>query len=193
MDLYVINRIDQWCERFGDYDTRLNLRQINHVCHTELPQLMFKLNGSDSPKPLSYVLTQSPNEIAKVALTHGFQYLLKCAIKVGFRNWNWGLQAACRDGHKSLVDLLIKYGANGWNWGLHEACHGGHTFLVQHMIDRGANNWNEGLHGACQGGHAFLVQHMIDRGANHWNWGLDGACQGGHESLVQLMIFMWSQ
>ena len=33
MDIYVIDWIDQFC----DYDTRLNLRQINHVCHTDLP------------------------------------------------------------------------------------------------------------------------------------------------------------
>ena len=66
MDIYVIDWIDQFC----DYDTKLNLRQINRVCHTELPQLIFKLNDSDPnyPKPLSYVLTLSPNEIANVSL-----------------------------------------------------------------------------------------------------------------------------
>ena len=116
MDIYVIGWIDQFC----DYDTKLNLRQINRVCHTELPQLMFKLNDSDSDsqKPLSYVLTLSPNEIANVSLIHGWERLLRYAIKVGFTDWNWGLYVACRCGHESLVDLLIKCGANNWNWGL---------------------------------------------------------------------------
>ena len=106
MDIYVINWIDRWC----DCDARLNLRQINRICHTELPQLMFKLNksDSDSQKPLSYVLTQPPNEIARVSLVYGWERLLRYAIRVGFTKWNWGLYVACRYGHESLIDLLIK-------------------------------------------------------------------------------------
>ena len=136
MDIYVINWIDQFC----DYDTKLNLRQINRVCHRELPQLMFKLNDYDpsDPKPLSYVLTLSPYEIANVSLIYGWERLLRYAIKVGFTDWNWGLYVACRYGHESLVNLLIKYGANDWNRGLYGACQGGHESLVDLLIKYGA-------------------------------------------------------
>ena len=85
MDGYLFRQIDQLC----DYDTRLTLRQLNHFCHAELQEIMF---GS---VPLSKVIVQRPDDIARVALTHGWESLLKYAIHKGFHDWNEGLHGAC--------------------------------------------------------------------------------------------------
>ena len=90
----VKERDEPLCDQFCD---------LNHVRHAELPQIMFKLNSSNSndSKPLSCVLIQSPDEITQMALIHGLERLLRYAIKVGFTNLKWGLQKTC---HRSMED-----------------------------------------------------------------------------------------
>src|SRR3990172_8058366 len=42
-----------------------------------------------------------------------------------YLDWNLGLMAACRGGHRDLVDFMIVNRANNWNRGLEGACLGG--------------------------------------------------------------------
>jgi hypothetical protein len=63
-------------------------------------------------------------------------------IEKGAREWDWGLQGACRGGHMGLVQLMIKKGAKWWNGGFAGACQYGHLDLVRLMIEKGATSFD---------------------------------------------------
>ena len=70
-----------------------------------------------------------------------------------YLDWNLGLMAACRGGHRDLVDFMIEKGADDWNSGLFYACLRGYRDLVNLMISKGAT--------LCMHCHRKMDDHLI--------------------------------
>ncbi len=102
--------------------------------------------------------------------------------------WNWGLIAACHNGHMDIINLMIDLGACHWDSGLYYACGGGHLDIVKLMIEKGASTCNSALYYACEGDHIDIVKLLIEKDADGWNGGLEYACKSGHMDIVNLMI-----
>jgi len=131
-----------------------------------------------------------PNKAMKELAKGGMKNidLINFFIQKDSDNWNDGMKAAARGGHKDLVQFFIEKGANDWNWGMNEAVRGGNRDLVEFFIKKGAKKWDMGMEGAAEGGHKDLVDFFIEKGANNWNYGMEAAARGGHRDLVNFFI-----
>ena len=49
---------------------------------------------------------------------------------------NYGLEGACRGGHKEIVQLMLEKGAFILSWGMSGACRGKHKEIIQLLLEK---------------------------------------------------------
>lgn len=102
-------------------------------------------------------------------------YLLTLNLPI---NWDQALYYACVSGSKDLVELLIKMGAKNFNFGLISAAGHNQSELTELLIEKGADDLDHGLAWGCTAGHKDICNLIITRGAKtclNCQWTRDSA------------------
>lgn len=111
-------------------------------------------------------------------------------IVADIKNFNWGLEMACKYNNLALINLILIQGENTLNKCLQLACEHEYLDIALLAISRGATNLSQCFYKACEKGSMSVVKFLIHSGVNALHWGLFAALNNYRINLIEYFLFL---